>query len=147
MNLSPQRTFKKPSNSKLHLNARAPLAAPKPCRAKCLLSPTNAPVRLVAEQQHCGHRPSCSHFGYEQGKLGRATEAGCEGQSQRRRSRIERGGVLLCSEPVETGGQDPCELSIFTVEGQDQSWPCHARCFRDRLLYLPYADAIIRDED
>jgi hypothetical protein len=60
---------------------------------------------------------------------------------------LREGICCFCLEPVETGGQDPSELSMVTVEGQDQSWPCHARCFRDRLSYLPYADAIITDED
>lgn len=60
---------------------------------------------------------------------------------------MSEGVCCFCSEPVETGGQDPCVLSIVTVEGEGQSWPCHVRCFRERLSYLPYADAIISDED
>jgi hypothetical protein len=60
---------------------------------------------------------------------------------------LSQGVCCFCSEPVEIGGQDPCQLSIVTVEGQHQSWPCHALCFRERLSYLPYADAIITDEN
>ena len=56
-------------------------------------------------------------------------------------------GVSAEAQAVEAGVQDPCTLSIVTAKGEEQSWPCHARCFRLRLADLPYSDAIICDED
>lgn len=58
------------------------------------------------------------------------------------------GVCCFCGEPVAEVGLDPCTLAIFTKGEGDQSWPCHAACYRERLgVHLPYGQALFESGD
>jgi len=56
------------------------------------------------------------------------------------------GVCCFCGRTVERSGLNPCTLSIVTAADESQEWPCHARCLRERMAELPYADGLISDE-
>lgn len=54
----------------------------------------------------------------------------------------------FCGEAVEETGFDPCTLALFTNDGGEQSWPCHAACYRERLgAYIPYGQDLFENSD
>lgn len=52
---------------------------------------------------------------------------------------MKNGVCCFCGKNVELGELDPCTLSIANNGEFQQSWPCHAECYRERLGDLPYA--------